>query len=654
MEISQSSLVAQRKLRLEKIKKLRDIGINPYPASCEKEYTNKEVVENFSKFENKKISLAGRLMSWREHGHIIFGNIRDDSGKIQLYIKEEVVQKKTKENVIGWDNFELLDIGDHIQVNGTITKTNTGEVSILVDGIVMLSKSIRPLPEKWHGISDIDDRFRRRYLDMTMNPEIRERFKRRSLFWRAVRDFLNDQGFVEINIPVLEHLTGGADARPFVTHFDALNQDFFLRISHELPLKRLLGAGFERVYDLGPRFRNEGFSEEHLPEHIAMEFYWAYADKDMGMKLTQEMFRYIAKKVYGKTTFKVKGFDVDLDKDWEIIDYSEIMKEKLGIDVFKDPVEKLNALLKEKGMDLGEETNRSRVVDNLWKLIRTSIGGPAFVVNIPKFFSPLAKADDKNPEMTQRVQPIIGGSEMASSWAELNDPIDQLERFLEQQKMREEGDEEAQMMDIDFVEMLEYGMPPAFGFGMSERVFWFLEDVTAREGVPFPAMKFEIDANTRKVYADIIKYIDPSLAKRKGQDFSKKMVIVVGEDVKSWELTNTIAHISAYLGNHIDQDDFVSREVFEIKDGVINANSQYPIIVLTGKQAQLKKLNTEVNTKGLESLTYIREMIEYTDDIKLQKSIKNKSLEELDIQGIGIFGNKEDLEEMTKKFSLYK
>jgi lysyl-tRNA synthetase class 2 len=491
---------------------------------------------------------------------------------------------------------------------------------------------------------------------MTMDPTVREMFKRRSRFWSAVREFLTSKGFYEINIPVLEHTTGGADAKPFVTHFDAIDTDFFLRISHELPLKRLIGGGFEKVFDLGPRFRNEGFSDEHLPEHIAMEFYWAYADRNMGMEFTQEMFQFVVEKVYGKTAFTIRGFDVDFSKKWEIIDFAEEMKKRFDIDIYNDSVEKLEEILKKENPKAQVVSNRSRLVDTLWKLHRESIGGPAFIVNIPKFFSPLAKADDINPLITQRAQPLVGGSEMASSWAELNDPLDQLDRFVEQQKLREDGDDEAQMMDIDFVEMLEYGMPPAFGFGMSERVFWFLENVTAREGVPFPPMKSEIDNSTKKVYSEILKYIDPTseIIIKKEQDFSKKMVIVIDEKVAGWQLTNTIGHISAYLGNKISKEEFTSVSEFDIADGSINSNSQYPVVVLSGKQGQLHTLLTEVKQKKLVHLCYVQEMIDLGDDTKLQKALINKKAEDLSICGIGIFGKKDELETLTKKFSLYK
>jgi lysyl-tRNA synthetase class 2 len=500
-ESTDSSLIGQRQLRLGKIASLRQMGVDPYPAGANRTHFNKEITDKFAELENTPVTVVGRLMNIRTHGKIMFYDIEDDSGTIQIYIKQDTLTPhESNLHNLGWNELDLLDTGDHVEVSGTVTKTEAGQISVLAREIKLASKSIRPLPTE---LEDKEDRYRRRYLDMTLHPEVRERFRRRSKFWQAVREFMNSKGFVEINIPVLEHTTGGADAKPFVTHYDALNQDFFLRISHELPLKRLLGGGFDKVYDIGVRFRNEGFSDEHLPEHVAMEWYWAYANAEQGMELTKEMFRYVMQSVYGTLKFHIKGFDIDLSKEWEKIDYVGIIKERFNVDPLTEDVDKMNEILKQNGVDLGTDVNRNRVVDNLWKLIRKTIAGPAFLVGEPKVFSPLAKSRPDTPEITERFHALIAGSELANAYSELNDPVDQLDRFLEQEKLREGGDEEAQMLDIDFVEMLEYGMPPACGFGLSERVFWFFEGVTAKEGVPFPQLKAEVDNLTKKIYPEI-------------------------------------------------------------------------------------------------------------------------------------------------------
>ena len=505
----QNDLVSQRKVRIDKADKLQKLGFNPYPNKAEKSCSNQEIVDNYEKFENKEVQVTGRIMTWREHGKIAFGHIQDDSGQIQLFLKsDELAKSSVKKQNYGWDMLKYFDVGDFVGAKGKVTKTKRGEVSVMVEELRLLSKALRPLPSKWHGLKNKETRLRHRHVDMTMNSKVRESLKRRSQFWGMTREFLDKNGFYEINIPVLEHLTGGADAKPFVTHYDALDEDFYLRISHELPLKRLLGGGFEKVYDIGPRFRNEGIGEEHLPEHIAMEFYWAYADYKDGMKLTQELFKYVLKKVFGTLKFSVRGFDINLDKEWPVADFEELLKKKYGkIDIYNDSVDKLNSVLKSNGGRVEGEVNRNRVVDNLWKIIRAETGGPIFVIGIPKFFSPLSKTSPENEKVVERFFPIIAGTEMANAFSELNDPQDQLKRFVEQQSMRDAGDEEAQMLDIDFVEMLECGMPPAFGLGMSERVFWVFEGLSAREAVPFAQLRYKLEETTKKIYSDILKYI---------------------------------------------------------------------------------------------------------------------------------------------------
>lgn len=328
---------------------------------------------------------------------------------------------------------------------------------------------------------------------MNVNPEVRERLVRRSRFWQATRDFMNQHGFIEINTPVLELTTGGADANPFVTHMDALDADYYLRISQELPLKRLLGGGFEKVYDIGPRFRNEGVDDEHLPEHIAFESYAAYEDYEDGMNLYEEMIKYVAMQTWGTLKFNVSGLEVDLDCKWPRIKYSDLLKEKFDIDVFNVDREKALAILKKNNVTADPKVSDARLLDNLWKLIRKTSAGPYWLVEEPLSLSPLAKTLPENPLVTQRFHPVIAGTEMGNGYSELNDPLDQLERFQEQQAMRDDGDDEAQMLDMDFVEMLEYGMPPACGWGNSERNFWLLEGVSGREAVPFPIIKAKND-----------------------------------------------------------------------------------------------------------------------------------------------------------------
>lgn len=492
--------------RLRKLEDLKRLGIDPYPANSSRTHTAAEIARRFDELEGKTVSLTGRLTGTRKFGKIAFFVLKDASGQVQLFLKHDSLASLDAANSqLGFEQINLLDPGDFIEVTGPVIKTQTGEISVEVQRLRILTKSLRPLPTEQEGFTDKEQRLRRRYVDTNVNKDVYERFLRRGKFWEATRDFLNQQDFVEINVPVLEHTTGGADANPFVTHMDAIDQDFYLRISHELPLKRLIGGGYEKVYDIGPRFRNENYTDEHLPEHVAMEWYWAYADWREGMKLTQDLFRHVMQQVYGRPDFKVRGFDVDLSKDWEQIDYAEVIQKHFGLDVFNCSLDDVKKQLAEHKLEVQKTENKARGIDKLWKSIRSTIGGPAFLVNTPTFISPLSKAHPGNPAIVDRFQPIIGGSELGNGWSELNDPIDQLNRFKEQQAMRDAGDDEAQMLDIDYIEMLECGMPPTCGYGHSERVFWLFEGVTAREGVPFPQLRQEVDDVTKSIYPELFK-----------------------------------------------------------------------------------------------------------------------------------------------------
>ncbi len=482
------------KEREKKIETLKKMGIDLYPSRSVKEASNKEVVENFEKYEGKSLTLAGRIMAWREHGKLIFGHIQDQSGKIQLFIRADGMHAFDKaKQTLGFEELDFLDIGDIIQATGEVVKTRTGEVSLQVSEIRLLTKSRLPLPEKWVGIVDPDEAFRKRYLDLLMNPEKIVRFERKAKFWAECRKFMASKGFMEVETPVLESVTGGADARPFTTHMNSIDQDFYMRISTELFQKRLIGAGFEKIYTLAPNFRNEGMDDEHLPEYYSLEWYWAFADYRDNMQLTRELYRHIAKEVYGKTKFISGGMEFDLADDWEELDYLKIVKEKIGIDIVSSTDEEMKEAIKKAGVKLTGEINRARLIDNCWKIVRKTIAGPAFLLNEPKFMSPLAKSKPEDPEITERFHIILAGSEQGNGYSELNDPVDQKERFEEQQKGRDKGDEEAQMMDVDFVEMLSYGMPPTSGFGMSERLFWAMEDISAREGTLFPPLRTKKD-----------------------------------------------------------------------------------------------------------------------------------------------------------------
>jgi len=492
--------------RLKKLEELKKLGVNPYPADSERTHKNADVVDGFDKLEGETATVVGRIISKRDIGKLAFIVIKDDSGRIQLFLKDgDVADPDYAKSELGFKDVGLLDTGDFVQASGEVVKTKTGEISVAVKHLRILTKSIRPMPSNHDGFSNKEERLRRRYLDINMNPEVYERYVRRSKFWDATREFLKKEGFIEINVPVLEHTTGGADAKPFKTHMDSIDENFYLRISHELPLKRLLGGGYERIFDIGPRFRNENYSDEHLPEHVAMESYMAYQDMEEAMEFYEALMKDVAQKTWGTLKFNdINGFEeVDLDGKWPIKKYPDVMKERFNVDVFNPDLNQLKQILKDNKVKLDGEVNVMRALDSVWKLLRKESAGPFWLIHEPVEISPLAKQDPSDSRVTQRFHPVIAGSELGNGFAELNDPTEQLSRFMEQQKMRNQGDEEAQMLDIDFVEMLEFGMPPATGWGYSERFFWMLEGVTAREGVPFPQLRFEIDKVTRGIYPDV-------------------------------------------------------------------------------------------------------------------------------------------------------
>lgn len=493
--------------RLRKLEELKKLGVDPYPASSTRTNHIGEIVEDFDKLEGKQVSVVGRIKSIRKFGKIAFVVVKDESGEVQLFWKHAEAQKPDYENSeLSMSELPLLDSGDFVEATGPVIKTQTGEISVEIQKLRLLTKALRPLPLDHEEFTNKEERMRRRYVDIAVNKDVYERYIRRSKFWQATREFLIKEGFLEITTPILEHTTGGADAKPFKTHMDAIDEDFYLRISHELPLKRLIGAGYEKVFDIGPRFRNENYSDEHLPEHVAMESYTAYQSYKEAIEFYERMMKEVAQATWGTLKFKdVNGFDVDLSKKWPVVRYPEIMKEKFDVDVFKPDLAQLKKILADHKVELDGEVNELRALDSVWKIIRRESAGPFWLIHEPVAISPLAKQEPDDPRVTQRFHPVIAGTEMGNGYSELNDPIDQLNRFLEQEKLRAEGDEEAQMLDIDFVEMLEYGMPPATGWGYSERFFWMLEGVTAREGVPFPQLRRETDQVTKSIYPDLYK-----------------------------------------------------------------------------------------------------------------------------------------------------
>lgn len=475
-----------RNTKIKKVEELRKSAIDPYPASSSRTNSIKEAIDNYDEWKDKKeITLAGRIMARREHGGSTFFDVDDGSGNIQAYIKEDMV---------GSDEYkhfqEFIDRGDFIEIEGQLKDTKRQEKTIYVNKYRLLTKALLPLPEKWHGLEDVEERLRKRYLDFIMNPEDREFFVKKSKFWQATREFLIKEGGLEVETPVLEQIPGGADAEPFKTHMNALDIDLFLRISPELNLKRLIVAGYEKVFEIGRIFRNEGIDREHLQDYTQMEMYWAYYDYEKLMELIERLVKYVIKETIGAAAHAYQGKTIDWGSSWKRYDYYEVFKKHTGLELESVVEKDLINYANDNNIDAGKHIGKGRLIDVIFKKkVRPHLWEPGFLILPPVDIEPLAKRYPNDTNRVERFQIVACGSELGKGFSELNDPLDQRERFKEQAKLGEAGDKEAQRMDEDFVEALEYGMPPTAGFAYSERLFAFLLDRPVREVVFFPLMK---------------------------------------------------------------------------------------------------------------------------------------------------------------------
>ncbi len=480
-----ASLEEIKQARLTKLQILKDKGINPYPAKVPRDFPIEFLKANFEAQSQSgvNISVAGRVMALRGQGAILFAVLFDGTERIQVILKKDILKPEDFSLFV-----DTVDVGDFISVTGNAVLSERGEQSIMMNSWVMATKTLLPLPEKWHGLQDVDERYRKRYLDFLMNDELRGLMIKKSKFWEATRDFMKNTGFLEVETPTLETTTGGAEATPFKTHHNDYDLDVYLRISvGELWQKRLMAGGFSKTFEIGRVYRNEGTSPDHAQEFTNMEFYWSFADYRDGMQLVREMYIEIAKTVFGTTKFTSRGHTFDLSDEWVEIDYCAEVLKQTGIDLNKTTEEEIMKKLEGLGVKY-EGANMERLTDTLWKYCRKSISGPAFLINHPVLVAPLAKSIT-GTKTTQLFQPIIAGSEVGKGYSELNDPIDQKERFETQQKLIDAGDTEAMMADDEFVEMLEYGMPPTCGFGFGERLFAILADKPLRELQAFPLMR---------------------------------------------------------------------------------------------------------------------------------------------------------------------
>ncbi|MDO8515640.1 MAG: lysine--tRNA ligase [bacterium] len=475
------------KERLKKLEALKASGLNPYPARVKRGVTLAEAVKKFATLSRtkKKIAVAGRVMGFRDQGNLLFLDISDATGALQAVVKKDSVS-----------NFKLikgtLDRGDFVAVTGILFKTKRGERSIEARTIDIITKSILPLPSEWYGVHETELRLRKRYLDLIMNPDVRKTFEKKSIFWASFRDYLRESGFLEVETPVLESVPGGAEAEPFKTHHNALDEDYFLRISLELPLKKLLVGGYEKVFEIGRVFRNEGIDREHLQDYTQLEFYWAYADYNELMKYVEKLFKYVISRTTGGLVTTYGGKKVNWGKKWKTVSYVELFKQATKLDPLTASAEALREYAKKAGLSPEAHAGKGKLIDLIFKkMVRGTLQEPCFLIDPPVDVEPLAKRSEHDSRVVERFQLVACGTELCKGFSELNDPIDQRKRFLDQMALREAGDTEAQRLDEDFVEALEYGMPPAAGIGVSERLFAVLMDKPVREMVIFPLMRRE-------------------------------------------------------------------------------------------------------------------------------------------------------------------
>jgi lysyl-tRNA synthetase class 2 len=476
-----------RKIRIEKLQKIKNLGFNPYAARCQR----KQAIAQALKMMGKKVAVAGRIMSRRGHGGIEFFDLQDESGKIQLVFKSEKIKGKKGQLL------KLLDIGDFIDVQGKVFSTEAGETSVLVEDFHLLTKSLRPLPSKWHGLKDVEERYRQRYVDLLINPQVREIFRVRREVIDQLRAYLNQHGAFEVETPVLQPIYGGATARPFVTHHHALKSDFYLRISDELYLKRLIAGGFEFVYEFGKDFRNEGIDWQHNPEFTMLEFYWAWKDYQDLMKFSEAMLAKVIKEVIGKEQVKVKGQEINFQPPWQKMSFREAVLENVGIDL--DQVKTEESLKKEikkrkLKLDLEGVIGYGALLDVFYKqFVRPNLVGPVFLYDWPVEMVPLAKRKEGNPRYVESFQPLVMGTEMLLAYSELNDPLDQRKRWEEERALARRGLEEYQVLDEDYLRALEYGLPPLAGWGMGiDRFVMLITGVSSlKETILFPTLRPE-------------------------------------------------------------------------------------------------------------------------------------------------------------------
>ncbi|KKP39310.1 MAG: lysyl-tRNA synthetase, lysyl-tRNA synthetase, class II [Candidatus Peregrinibacteria bacterium GW2011_GWF2_33_10] len=632
-----------RQIRIEKLENLKKSGIHPYPEKFEKTHfcTEAKILENGI----KNVALAGRVMMIRGFGKLIFIVLKDESGRIQLAFSQNEIGEKDFKTI--QDN---IDMGDFIGTKGEMFTTKHGEKTLLAKEWKFLGKALLPLPEKFHGICDEEILYRQRYLDLVCNDETLERFKLRSNLIKAIRQFYWKENFYEVETPTFLQNATGAAATPYKTHNNAWDLDLVLRISHELPLKMAIVGGFEKIFELGKAFRNEGIDPSHLPEHTHLEHYCAYWNFEDNMIFTEKMFDFIFETLNLNKKIKVKSKDgdikeVDFTTPWPRVDFVELLKKESGIDIMKfDSEETLKKELNVKGIKIEavDKMLYPTIVDHLYKKVcRPKITGPIFLYNYPKSLQPLARVSDKNLNMVDQFQLIVNGWEIVKAYSELVDPIDQAERFKEQKKAEAFGDTEAMQGDDEYIISMEHGMPPISGFGMGiDRLVTLLtEQENLRDVVLFPMMR-------SSDYKDSQKAKETKIA---------VAVINKGLNLERWQEMNTIAHLNAAFGARCGKQLLLQDSIITKDNEHIKLNIQHAIMIKNAdSNKEILDLIKIAKDQELEISEFIREMIETSDDKKIMKEIAQKDLKIVEHLGVLIFGKKNIVEKLTERFELFK
>jgi len=627
----------------ENLSKLRAKGVDPYPYKFNVTAYSSDLHSKFVSLKNEEFgpefSVAGRVMAKRSFGAIAFFKVADSKGNLQFFMKKDLTPNSV------FDLVDLIDVGDFVGGIGKVYRTQRGELSILVSSLEVLCKSILPLPEKFHGLQDIEIRQRKRYLDLIMNPEVRDTFVKRSKIVSAWREYMDKEGFLEVDTPTLQPNYGGASARPYVTISNAWKSTFYLSISPELYLKRLLVGGYEKVYTVCKNFRNEDVDKTHNPEFTMSEYYWAFAELNDIIGLTEKMVEFVALKVNDSTKVNYQGKEVDFKAPWKRIKMVDSLSAKLGKDVNKMSLEDLLKIASKEGVEIdADEEKWGLVVAELFDhFFEADLIQPTWVMEYPKETTPLCKPSRVDPKkLIERTELYALGAELGNGYSELNDPILQ-RQFFEEQKDQGKAKGENHPIDDDFLDAMGYGMPPAggFGLGIDRLVMYLTNSATIKDVIFFPQMKPEREAQLKTP----VKSKEAKMA---------VALVNTGDGMEKWMELNTVAHLNAAFGARIGTSLFTQDKI-ETKDGKeINLNIQHPIIIKSaGSSEELIGVSKEAKKLGLDVAEFTKDMIETNEDKKVIAWTKEKSINDIDFFGVLVFGNKSVVEKLTQKFKLY-